>query len=103
MGAVTDRDRARAYWRRNVALVGSLLVVWFAASFGCGILFADDLDRHRIAGFKLGFWFAQQGAIYVFLLVIAAYVVLMNRLDRRYDVDERDGAGPPTDDPGGAP
>ena len=65
-----------------------LLAIWFIVSFGFGILFVDELDTIRIGGFKLGFWFAQQGAIYVFVVLIFTYVFLMNRLDRRFKVDE---------------
>jgi putative solute:sodium symporter small subunit len=84
--------QARAYWRRNLQILAVLLFFWFTISFGAGILFAERLDRIRIpgTGFPLGFWFAQQGAIYGFVLLIFAYVVLMNRLDREYDVYEED-------------
>lgn len=72
------------YWRKNLTWLGILLSIWFVVSYGCGILFVDELDKIRIpgTGFKLGFWFAQQGSIYVFLLLIGVYVVVMNRLDR---------------------
>jgi putative solute:sodium symporter small subunit len=82
--------RAREYWRRNLRYVFSLLAVWFAVSFGAGILLVEPLDRIRIpgTGFPLGFWFAQQGSIYVFVVLIFVYVRLMNRLDREFDVDE---------------
>ena len=83
-----SNERRHQYWRRNLRYLGVLLVVWFAVSFGCGILFVDELDAIRIGGFKLGFWFAQQGAIYVFVVLIFVYVVLMNRLDKQFDVDE---------------
>ncbi len=76
------------YWRKNLQYLAVLLTIWFAVSYGCGILFVDALDTVRIGGFKLGFWFAQQGAIYVFVLLIFVYVFLMNRLDRAHDVDE---------------
>jgi putative solute:sodium symporter small subunit len=85
---MSDRN---AYWRRNLRYVMILLTVWFFVSYGCGILFADTLDGIQIAGFKLGFWFAQQGSIYVFVALIFIYVYLMNRLDRQFDVDEREG------------
>ena len=78
------------YWRRNLLYLKLLLAVWFLVSFGCGILFVDYLDQWRIGGFKLGFWFAQQGSIYVFVVIIFVYVFLMNRLDRAYGFDERD-------------
>jgi putative solute:sodium symporter small subunit len=78
----------RAYWRANLRLMAWLLSIWFAVSYGCGILFVDQLDRFQIGGFKLGFWFAQQGSIYVFVVLIFFYVWRMNRLDREYDVEE---------------
>ncbi len=79
-----------AYWARNLRYLAILLVIWFVVSFGCGILFADALDAIRIpgTGFKLGFWFAQQGSIYVFVVLIFVYARLMNRLDREYGVAE---------------
>ncbi len=80
----------RQYWRRNLAYVGSLLAIWFVVSYGFGILLVEQLNRIRIAGFQLGFWFAQQGSIYVFVVLIFVYVRLMNRLDRSFDVDERE-------------
>ncbi|WP_419162707.1 DUF4212 domain-containing protein [Candidatus Palauibacter sp.] len=80
------------YWRRNLRYVWALLTIWAVVSYGAGILFADALDAVRIpgTGFPLGFWFAQQGSIYVFVVLIFVYVFLMNRLDREFDVDERD-------------
>ena len=81
-------DRAAAYWRANVRLMLSLLAVWFVVSFGCGILLADWLDQFRIFGFKLGFWFAEQGSIFVFVVLIFVYVWRMNQLDREFGVDE---------------
>ena len=76
------------YWKANLRLMGCLLVVWFAVSYGCGILFVDQLDEIRIGGFKLGFWFAQQGSIYVFVGLIFFYVWKMNKIDREFDLDE---------------
>ena len=78
----------KAYWRANLRLMAWLLAVWFAVSYGCGILFVDQLDQFRFGGFKLGFWFAQQGAIYVFVVLIFVYVWGMNRIDRKFGVDE---------------
>jgi len=74
------------YWRKNIRCVLLLLAVWFAVSYGCGVLFVDALDKFRLpgTGYKLGFWFAQQGSIYTFLAIIWIYVWYMNRLDRRY-------------------
>ena len=82
-------DRS-AYWLRNVRYLTALLGVWFAVSYGLGILLVEPLNRVRIfgSGFKLGFWFAQQGSIYVFVVLIYVYVKLMNRLDREFDVAE---------------
>lgn len=77
------------YWRRNLTYLLVLLSVWFAVSFGAGILFAEALNGIRIGGFKLGFWFAQQGSIYVFVILIFVYVRLMNGLDKEFDVDEK--------------
>ena len=76
------------YWRANLRLMAWLLAIWFAVSYGCGILFVDQLDQFRFGGFKLGFWFAQQGSIYVFVVLIFVYVWGMNRIDRRFGVDE---------------
>ncbi len=78
----------KKYWKENLTFLFILLGVWFLVSYGAGILFAEQLNHIRFGGFKLGFWFAQQGAIYVFILIIVAYVWLMNRLDRKYDVNE---------------
>lgn len=82
-------DRS-AYWRANVRTVAILLSIWFLVSFGFGILLAPTLNEVRIpgTGFKLGFWFAQQGSIYVFVVLIFVYVALMNRLDREHGVRE---------------
>ena len=78
----------KAYWQANLRLMGWLLAIWFIVSYGCGILFVDQLDTIRIGGFKLGFRFAQQGSIYVFVVLIFVYVWQMNKLDRKHDVDE---------------
>ena len=75
------------YWRANLRLMAWLLVVWFVASYGLGILFVEALNQFRIGGFPLGFWFAQQGAIYVFVVLILVYAVAMDRIDRRHGVD----------------
>ena len=83
-------ERRAAYWARNVRYLTGLLLVWFLVSYGLGIFLAEPLNRVRLpgSGFKLGFWFAQQGSIYVFVLLIVVYVRLMNRLDREFGVDE---------------
>ncbi len=82
-----DVDRGRndeAYWKANIRLVLSLLAVWFLVSFGAGILLVDVLDNIRFAGFKLGFWMAQQGSIFVFIILIFVYIRRMDKLDARY-------------------
>ena len=86
------------YWRRNVRIVLGLLFVWFIASYGFGIIWAEALDQVRIpgTGFPLGFWFAQQGSIYVFMVLIFVYVWRMNRLDDEYGVAEVDHIDVPT-------
>jgi len=82
----------RAYWRSNLTIVGVLLAIWAFVSFGCGILLADWLDQWMLPGttYPLGFWCAQQGSIYIFVLLIVVYVWSMNRLDRKYGVREHD-------------
>ena len=80
--------RKTTYWQDNLRLVGLCLVVWFVVSFGFGILGLDWLNRIEINGLQIGFWFAQQGSIYTFVLLIFVYVRLMNRLDERYGVSE---------------
>jgi len=77
-----------AYWKANIRLVLQLMAVWFVASYGAGILLVDWLDQFQFFGFKLGFWFAQQGSIYVFVLLIFVYVVRMNQIDKEFGVDE---------------
>ncbi|MBW2385061.1 MAG: DUF4212 domain-containing protein [Deltaproteobacteria bacterium] len=72
------------YWRRNIALMCGLLFVWAAVGLGCGVLFADSLNRIRFGGFPLGFWFAQQGSILVFVLLILVYALIMRKLDREH-------------------
>ena len=81
-------SKINAYWKENIRIVLSLLLVWFFVSFGMSILFVDYFDNFRFFGFKLGFWMAQQGAIYFFLVIIFVYVYKMKNLDRKYDVDE---------------
>jgi putative solute:sodium symporter small subunit len=74
----------RRYWRSNVRVLAVLLSVWAVAGLGCGVLFADTLNRFRLGGFPLRFWFAQQGSIFVFVLIILAYGLILNRLDDRH-------------------
>jgi putative solute:sodium symporter small subunit len=82
--------KKRTYWQENLRLVGLCLVVWFVVSFGFGILGLDLLNRIEIGGFKLGFWFAQQGSIYVFVVLIFFYAFRMAALDRAHGLTERD-------------
>jgi putative solute:sodium symporter small subunit len=83
-----NKAKMQRYWQRNVRILLMLLGLWFVVSYVFGILLVDELNSFRLGGFKLGFWFAQQGSIYVFVLIIFAYVWLMNRLDREFDVHE---------------
>jgi len=79
-----DRGLVDRYWRRNVRLMGGLLAIWAAVSLGAGVLFADTLNAYRIGGFPIGFWFAQQGSIIVFVVLVLVYAVTMSRLDRQH-------------------
>ena len=83
-----SKDQAHAYWKANLRLMAILLSIWFLVSFGAGILWVDTLNQIQWGGFKLGFWFAQQGSIYTFVVLIFIYVWQVNRLDRQYGVDE---------------
>lgn len=83
-----NQKKATAYWKENLRYLLVLLSIWFAVSFGAGILFKDALNSIKFGGFKLGFWFAQQGSIYVFVILIFVYVRLMNRLDKKYGYNE---------------
>ncbi|MHA7835715.1 MAG: DUF4212 domain-containing protein [Algiphilus sp.] len=82
------KDAAVAYWKANLRLLISLLVVWFVVSFGFGILLVEPLNAIPLGGYKLGFWFAQQGSIFTFIVLIFIYTVRMNQLDRKFDVHE---------------
>ena len=86
--AFDTKDKAQAYWRANLGLMAILLCIWFVVSYGFGILLVDVLNEFQIMGFKLGFWFAQQGAIYTFVILIFVYVYKMNQLDRQFNVRE---------------
>jgi len=82
------QQKATAYWKENLRYLLVLLSIWFLVSYGAGILFKDLLDNFSLGGFPLGFWFAQQGSIYVFVILIFVYVRLMNKLDKKYGYDE---------------
>ena len=83
--AFRNEEDKKAYWRENLALLARLLVVWFIVSFGAGIIFVDILNEIQFFGFKLGFWFAQQGSIYVFVILIFIYSWRMNILDKEHN------------------
>ena len=86
---MSDKQKhASAYWKENLRYLVILLTIWFLVSYGAGILFKDALNSIKIGGFQLGFWFAQQGSIYVFVILIFVYVRLMNKLDKKYGFDE---------------
>jgi putative solute:sodium symporter small subunit len=85
-----SQDNRNAYWRANISLMLMLLVVWFSVSFLAGIVFVDFLDQFRLFGYKLGFWFSQQGSIYFFVVLIFVYAWRMNALDRKYGVEEEE-------------
>ena len=81
------RADARAWWRANLRVMALLLAIWAAVSYGAGILFVEALNRFQLGGFPLGFWFAQQGSIYTFVVLVLVYAAWMDRLDRRHGVD----------------
>lgn len=82
------QQKATAYWKENLKYLLILLSIWFLVSYGAGILWKDVLNAFKIGGFPLGFWFAHQGAMYVFVVLIFVYVRLMNKLDKKYGYDE---------------
>lgn len=82
-----NKQNPLKYWKANIKYVLILLAIWFLVSYGAGILFKDELDTIQLGGFKLGFWFAQQGSMYVFVVLIFVYVRLMNKLDKKYGYD----------------
>ena len=84
----SHNSKTTNYWKENIRLVLSLLAIWFLVSFVMAIVFVDSLDNIRFFGFKLGFWMAQQGSIYCFVILIFIYVYKMNKLDRKYGLDE---------------
>ena len=81
-------ESGQAYWRATLKLILGILAVWFVVSFGAGILFADALNSIKLGGYPLGFWFAQQGSIYIFIALIFYYAKAMNKIDRKFDVHE---------------
>lgn len=85
---MNSKQRMSEYWKRNIRFLGILLAAWFFFSYVCGIIWVDFLNQYSLGGFKLGFWFAQQGSIYAFIVIIFFYVRGMNQLDREFEVDE---------------
>ena len=83
-----NTDRMSAYWKKNIRTLLILLLVWFVVSFGFGIILVEPLNQFKIGGYPLGFWFAQQGSIYSFVVLIFIYVIRMNALDREFKVNE---------------
>ena len=88
---MATESQRKVYWRRNLRLLAILLSIWFLSSFGCSVLLVDWLDQFQVAGFPVGFWMAQQGSIYVFILLIWIYVWRIDRLDRQHHVHEDEG------------
>jgi putative solute:sodium symporter small subunit len=88
-----DNGWRKEYWRRNLRLMVVLLAIWFVVSFGAGVLFVKQLNEIEINNFPVGFWFAQQGSIYTFVVLILVYALLMDRLDDRFGVSERESEG----------
>lgn len=85
---LSNSDEKKLYWKTNIKYLTILLCIWFLVSFGAGILFKDALNQITIGGFKLGFWFAQQGSIYVFCGLIITYIILMNKLDKKHHLED---------------
>ncbi len=86
-------DRNRAYWRKNLQYLAILLGIWFVTSFLCSIVFVEQLDRIQIGGYRIGFYFAQQASIWIFVELIFVYAMLMNRLDKKYRAPEEESEG----------
>ena len=86
--AEQQEQNKKAYWSANIKLLSILMVIWFIISFGAGIIFRPFLDQYMLGGYPLGFWFAQQGAIYGFILLILVYIIRMRKIERQYDLDD---------------
>ncbi|PKO43225.1 MAG: DUF4212 domain-containing protein [Betaproteobacteria bacterium HGW-Betaproteobacteria-3] len=83
-----EDNNSQAYWKATLGLLTKIMIIWFLVSFGAGILFADWLNNIKLGGYPLGFWFAQQGSIYIFIVLIFYYAKKMGEIDRRFDVHE---------------
>ena len=81
-------ENKETYWSENIRIILICLAIWFVVSFGFGILLVEEMNTIKIGGFKLGFWFAQQGSIYVFVILIFVYILLMNKLDKKFNLDK---------------
>ncbi len=92
-----NEQKYKGYWKTNLRYLFILLTAWFIVSYGCGILFVDELDQIKFGGFKLGFWFAQQGSIFGFVIIIYVYIYLMNKLDKKYRDGKEEEALPTAD------
>lgn len=90
---MAESKTTSSYWRKNVQILSVLLMVWFIASYVLGILLVKPLNEYHLGGFPLGFWFAQQGSIYVFVILILAYAILLSRLDKKYSKSSAASAG----------
>lgn len=88
VGEADDAQRRKAYWRANLSLLAKLILVWFLVSFVAGILLEDWLNQFSVLGVKLGFWFAQQGSIFTFVVLIFVYARRMKKLDRAFGVED---------------
>lgn len=84
------RSEDNQYWKENIRILTVLLGIWFVVSFPMSVIFVDQLDQIRLGGFKLGFWMAQQGSVYVYVILIFVYLWQMDRLDHKYHHDEKD-------------
>ena len=83
-----EMTNQKKYWKENLKYLTILLTIWFVVSFGFGILLVEEMNTIKIGGFKLGFWFAQQGSIYVFVILIFVYILMMNKLDKKFNLDK---------------
>jgi putative solute:sodium symporter small subunit len=89
-GVTLKVEDTTSYWRENLRLIFICLIIWFVVSFGFGLLLVEPLNEIRLGGYKLGFWFAQQGSIYTFVVLVFWYSYKMNQLDKKYGVEEKD-------------
>ncbi len=86
-----EKNSAHSYWNDSLKIVGKILLIWFLVSFGCGILMKDELDQFSIGGAPLGFWMAQQGSIFCFVVLLVIYARWMNKLDKKHGFEDKEG------------